>query len=101
MSSFTAAKSGSGYQKMPGGIIVQWGVLTGSTGQLAGTYPIAFPNAVFQACAVLADKTAGATSGITLYSENAGATSKTTLVVQPRGTDGQGSTTARYIAIGY
>ncbi len=39
----------SGYQKLPGGLIMQWG----NTGALSGgqnltvTYPIAFPNAVF------------------------------------------------------
>jgi len=93
--------SAAGYQKMPGGVIIQWGTITGGVGQLAGTYPMAFPNGVFQACAVLADKTSGATSGITLYSAAAGSTSKTTLIVQPRGTDGAGTTTARFIAIGW
>lgn len=101
MSSFTSIKSSAGYQMMPGGIIFQWGLLTGTTGQLAGTYPMAFTNGVFQAYAVLADKTDGTTAGITLYSENAGSVSKTTLVVQPRGTDGSGTTTARFIAIGW
>ena len=99
--SFGVLLSASGYQKLPGGLIMQWGTLTGSVGQLAGIYPMAFPNGVFQACAVLADKTAGAVAGITLYSEASGANSKTTLTVQPRGTDGNGTTTARFIAFGW
>lgn len=101
MSAFTALKSSAGYQKLPGGIIMQWGLLTGSTGQLAATYPIVFPNAVFQVTAVLADKTAGATGGISLYNEAGGSSTRTTLIVQPRGSDGMGTTTARFIAIGW
>lgn len=38
----------SGYQKLPGGLILQWGT-AGSvgTGGVTVTFPIAFPNAVF------------------------------------------------------
>lgn len=38
----------NGYQKLPGGLIIQWGTLTGNSGvwQVV-TYPIAFPNNVF------------------------------------------------------
>lgn len=100
-SQFGNKLTAAGYQKLPGGLIIQWGILTGTIGQLSGAYPIAFPNGVLQACAVMADKTAGATSGITLYSETSGANSKTTFIVQPRGTDGSGTTTARFIAIGW
>jgi hypothetical protein len=44
---FLSNKAGAGYQKLPGGLIVQWGtagaVATG--GSLAVSYPIAFPTA--------------------------------------------------------
>lgn len=40
--------SASGYQKLPGGIILQWGGATTSAGQGTWNYPIAFPNAVFR-----------------------------------------------------
>ncbi len=33
--------SGNGYQRFPGGLIIQWGINTAST----VTFPIAFPNA--------------------------------------------------------
>ena len=38
--------SASGYQKMPGGLIIQWGV--GSVGVSSVTFPITFPNAVLK-----------------------------------------------------
>lgn len=34
----------SGYQKLPGGLIIQWGTLTVANG--SQTFPVAFPNAV-------------------------------------------------------
>lgn len=101
MTLFAKLHSGNGYQKLPGGLIIQWGSITGTIGQLSGNYPVAFPNAVFQAVVTLSDKSAGVSGGITLYTENATFGSKTSLTVRPTGTDGQGTTSARYIAIGY
>lgn len=41
---------GTGYQKLPGGLILQWGQYTFSSSSTANvTFPIAFPNAVFLA----------------------------------------------------
>jgi hypothetical protein len=38
----------AGYQKLPGGIIIQWGATsTSSGGFVATTFPVAFPNAAF------------------------------------------------------
>lgn len=48
MSAFVASFATSGYQKLPGGLIIQWGrspVLKSSTGNVTITYPIPFPNA--------------------------------------------------------
>ena len=41
--------TGSGYQKLPGGLIIQWGIITtsGITDTIV-TYPIAFPNATLR-----------------------------------------------------
>lgn len=42
--------STNGYQKLPGGLIIQWGRSSGISGANSGvnvTFPIAFPNAVF------------------------------------------------------
>ncbi|WP_269934861.1 gp53-like domain-containing protein [Serratia liquefaciens] len=98
--------SARGYQKLPsnntlGGLIIQWGTITGTIGQLSGNYPITFPNMVLQATVSLADKDAGSNSGISLYVENQTFGSRTSLTVQPRGSDGAGNTTARFIAIGF
>ncbi|MDA8258386.1 MAG: hypothetical protein M0Z99_22615 [Betaproteobacteria bacterium] len=41
--------AGNGYQKLPGGLIIQWGSVAGSGSAVTFTYPIAFPNNVFQA----------------------------------------------------
>lgn len=39
-----------GYQKLPGGLIIQWGSQTvASNSEATFSYPIPFPNAVFQA----------------------------------------------------
>lgn len=52
--SFTGSNqslAASGYQRLPGGLIVQWGSVARTVaGDVTVTYPIAFPNAVF--CAV-------------------------------------------------
>lgn len=43
--------SGNGYQKLPGGLIIQWGKISHGTGtggvNVTGTFPITFPNAAF------------------------------------------------------
>lgn len=96
-----ASLSSSGYQRLPSGLIIQWGVAMGSVGALSAAYPVAFPNAVLQVAATLADKTIGNNAGISLYLTAANFGSKTTLTITVNGSDGTGSTAARYIAIGY
>lgn len=49
MASFEALKQASGYQKLPGGLIIQWGVIGCPANYTAGqvvtfNYPIAFPS---------------------------------------------------------
>ena len=52
----------SGYQKLPGGLIIQWGtVATDSTGTVAATFPIAFPSAALQ---LVVTGSVGATSTV-------------------------------------
>lgn len=41
---FTSLKSANGYQKLPGGLIIQWGMGTVRNGY--NPFPIAFPNAL-------------------------------------------------------
>ncbi|MBK6259212.1 gp53-like domain-containing protein [Citrobacter youngae] len=97
----------NGYIKIPaiiGGVkltlIIQWGLITGTVGQISGAYPIAFPNKVFQAVITLSDKTVNPASIGPIYIETSTFSSKTALTARPVGSDGQGITSARYIVIG-
>lgn len=47
MSSFAGVFATSGYQKLPGGLIIQWGWASTSTAGTTHNYPIAFPNSAF------------------------------------------------------
>ncbi len=45
---FASSQAGNGYQKLPGGLIIQWGSVTTSASNDVGvTFPIAFPNNAF------------------------------------------------------
>ena len=85
----------NGYIKLPGGLIIQWGVIDTSAGAAALTFPIPFPNAVFQVlgvCAVTANIVcvvqAQTVSGASLLSHI--------------GSTGAGvSTPVRWLAVGY
>lgn len=85
----------SGYQKLPGGLIIQWGI----TGSIAGdasvtvTFPVAFPNACL--CAVAQSNLApGATNGAAISTRSY---TTTTMLV---GNDFNAAS-ATWIAIGY
>jgi len=75
LSQFANSLGNSGYQKLPGGLIVQWGTAPGTF--TAGvdntiTFPIAFPAAVFMVHGVNGDVAAqaGAVVGINYTSPN-------------------------------
>lgn len=99
-----------GYLKIPviiGGakrtLIVQWGLASGTTGKIATTYATAFPNAVLQVICSVADKSSGS-GAVTLAVNQADVTSlasRTTVTITPSSSDFQGTTTARFISIGY
>lgn len=40
--------SPSGFQRLPGGLIIQWGTASALNGNGVWTYPVAFPNSVFR-----------------------------------------------------
>ncbi|WP_410003104.1 gp53-like domain-containing protein, partial [Salmonella enterica] len=48
MNSFTSQKSLTGWQKLPGGLILQWGLTTtsGSEQNALVTFPVAFPGSI-------------------------------------------------------
>lgn len=99
--SYGAMLTANGYQRLLGGLIIQWGIATGTSGDIAAAYPIAFPNAVLQAVATMADKSSGVNTGITLFIKGVNFSSKTTITISPNGTEGSGSSSARWIAIGH
>jgi hypothetical protein len=46
---FTSNKSGSGYQNLPSGLIIQWGkIILSDTTTVNGTFPITFPTGCLQ-----------------------------------------------------
>lgn len=97
---FEQSVAATGYQILPGGLIFQWGTATGDQGNLGAGYPVAFKERVFQVLLTLNDKTEGAVDGISLYATKDNFTNKTTLIVQNKGKDLLGVTTASYFAIG-
>lgn len=72
---FTSSFGASGYVKLVGSGILQWGTVTASVTGAALTFPIAFPNACN---AVLVSNAAGASSAIVV---SAGTPSKTAVTV--------------------
>lgn len=93
---FANTLSGTGYQKLPGGIIIQWS--TGNGGATSAgatvTFPIAFPTACLQ---VVASDT-----GVGCYSYGTDTYTTTNFKLYCRDFNGAYQTGAsRYIAIGY
>jgi hypothetical protein len=64
---FAAQRATSGWQKLPGGLIFQWGAVVASTGW-AWSFPMVFPNACLHAFATSSDT---GPSFCTLYSASA------------------------------
>jgi len=101
---FTASFGASGYQKLPSGLIMQWGKTASSTaeGARAVTFPIAFPNACYLMVAT-ADNTTGGFNGA-IYDSWAQVqtfnTTTATLIVANSGTTPPQSTGIYWIAIG-
>lgn len=90
MSSFTKTLNNTGYQKLPGGLIIQWGRETIPAGGIFVNFPISFPNAVFS----VALGAAGDTSAIITangYQNNGFSFSSNKPTVVPQ----------TYIAVGY
>ncbi len=88
---FANLEASSGYQKLPGGLIIQWGIGAANT---AVTFPIAFPTAVLN-CVVTTNSSNTASSNIS-HAHFHLATLTTTGFTRTNDTYG-----CRYIAIGY
>ncbi|MBW5804096.1 hypothetical protein FOZ70_04960 [Burkholderia sp. COPS] len=93
--SFNASLGGNGYQKLPSGLIIQWGnvsVPANSNPMIA--FPVAFPNA----CLSLACASDDAVANGTLYRWTVGGKSKTTFVAA---NNWNGTISGSWIAIGF
>ncbi|EJA6097036.1 phage tail protein [Salmonella enterica] len=94
MSGFTRNLVNNGWQKFPGGLVIQWGMGGMPAGVLTGdvTFPIAFPSTVF---AILATDTGGAS--VPYGTTNR---SKTGFTLTRTSTSGAGNVNGFYLAIG-
>ena len=97
---FTGNLSGNGYQKLPSGLIIQWGSqsqTTDSNSNATYTFPAAFPNACFSVNCV-SDSSGCINFGVTQLSVSS-------FTVATKNADGSArdntDTGCRFIAIGY
>lgn len=100
MSSFAGGPA-SGYQKLPGGLIIQWGVsgASSSTGQATATFPIAFPNNLINVIVSEQSNSAGA-----VIKWGCGASTKTMCTLWAQGAGGTSPSNgevANFLAIGW
>lgn len=67
--SFGASKASNGYQKLPSGLIIQWGMAVITSGSLSVSFPIAFPTSCASVVATTLDTySVGTTSGVSSLS---------------------------------
>jgi hypothetical protein len=72
----------SGYQKLPGGLIVQWGSAVSASGAAVFTHPVAFPNNAFQiTCSTSGGSYLASVSALSLSSSTATVYNSTNAVV--------------------
>lgn len=98
-SMFTGLQAGSGYQKLPTGLIIQWGTIaTSASAAVAVTMPLAFPTACLRASASMVDITYSTLAAATILSASQLSVSAWagTAIPLPRIT-----TTASWLAIGH
>ncbi|MEC5864701.1 hypothetical protein QAA66_026285, partial [Enterobacter asburiae] len=67
MNSFTSQKSLTGWQKLPGGMILQWGLTTtfGSEQNTLVTFPVAFPSSMLMGYTSYANTSGDPSTGST------------------------------------
>lgn len=94
---FASSKTSNGYQKLPGGLIIQWGssAVPASSSPLVVTLPIAFPNGFLQGSTTMG----GAASSNAVAGMDQLGASPTTQITLYQST--AGSQTVRWIVIGY
>lgn len=84
----------NGYQKLPGGLIVQWGQVSSATNSGTATFPIAFPTACLS---IVASHNATLTTDLAVFNTNYLSLSQFNWVVANSATAGLNS----WVSIGY
>ncbi|MEO3989357.1 gp53-like domain-containing protein [Pseudocitrobacter cyperus] len=102
MSSFGNQRADSGYQYLPGGLILQWAIATTNTSPGTVSFPVAFPTRAL--CVVATDQSVGGTGqGFALTAQNFTSTNFQLRAYQT-GTNAESSIGAggfNYFAVGY
>ena len=100
LSDFASLRAGNGYQKLPNGLILQWGsVSIGVDSAVNITFPIAFPNAVLNAQSTV--NGGGAIGGAAVLSSHVGSLSATGMTVAMTENGVPGAKPMYWFAIGY
>lgn len=91
---FASSLSTSGYQKLPGGLILQYGtVVTSASADTTVVYPIAFPSNAYSVVG-----TAGAAASAVMFTTNG--TTTTSFLANAISTGGRNALTCSWMAIG-
>lgn len=96
----TKSFAAAGYQRLPSGLIFQWGTVPGGVGDTAHAFPIAFPTA----CLGVVASTEYIASGTTLVSESVASITTTGFSLYKRyfaGSVGMHTEPVRWLACGY
>lgn len=107
LAAFPTDLNGDGYVKLPGGIVIQWGVanvsITSGYGQSTVTFPVAFPTGVFQIVAADDGEFSGTAIDGAVYGTTNGTTTNFLLTAATPGNPSLSAPTAgaRFIAIGW
>lgn len=104
LSSFASSLGASGYQKLPGGLIMQWGTSSAfySEGGQTISLPITFPNAIFNAVATVNVNPSSPSINVDQFAQvyNLG-TSTISIYLQQSPGSSTYPVTATWIALGY
>lgn len=84
--------SSNGWQKLPGGLILQWGVITAVPAGTVGSFPLVFPNACIK---FIVGNNNGSTASLTVSGGGTQTTSNFTVWAS------SGSVSGAWLAIGY
>jgi long-tail fiber proximal subunit/tail fiber protein gp53 len=100
MTQFGALLASSGYQKLPSGLILQWGsAVTGAGGNVSVSFPLAFPTLCASATATVSGTST--TADIAIQTAVSGTSTFTITTTHASTSTAAGSIAASWFAIGY